>query len=146
MPDQRAIDIGRAFEATVSEALGIELTAASGNRWNDQGDNKGRGLLVSCKANPTTKRSWATTREELRDAIEMAHGTGRLPALALKDQDGAQLVLMRLEDVAELLGSAETTVKTTKRSERIRDLASTPLLKRASSRSDYDDGYEKRKK
>jgi hypothetical protein len=130
MPDRSAIEAGRAFEVTVSQALGLELTAASGNQWHDQGDNRGRGIRASCKANPTTRRSWTQTRQELAESIEIAQGTGATPLLAIQDEDGAKLVLIRLEDLAELIGRGESTVKPRKRSEIVRAKASVPLMRR----------------
>lgn len=127
MPDREAIKRGLAFEAAVSEALSLDLTAASGNQWSDRGDNRGRGLRSSCKA--TTKRTWGQTREQLAEAIEMALGTGQTPFLAVLDDDDAALVVIRLEDLAELL-AGERTPAPVKRSERIRAAASTPLLRR----------------
>ena len=129
MPDREAIQRGLDFEAKVSEALGLDLTKASGNQWHDRGDNRGRGLRTSCKA--TSARSWKRTREELNEAIEIALGTGQTPLLALLDEDGAALVVMRLEDFAETLQGDRSSAPM-KRSERIRAAASTPVLRRQS--------------
>ena len=115
----------------MSESLGLELTKSSGNQWHDQSDNRGLGLRVSCKANPTTKRTWLQTLEHLREAIDMAAGTGQIPALAIEDMDGSQYVLQRLSDYAEVLrGDRAGIVSPVKRSERIRAAAATPLLRR----------------
>jgi hypothetical protein len=130
MPDREAIERGLAFEAEVAEALGISATKASGNQWSDRGDGRGRGLRPSCKANPTTRRGWGKTRAELRESIEIAHGSGQLPLLAIQDQDGAKLVLMRLEDFAEVL-NGDRSPAPMKRSERVRAIADIPLLRRA---------------
>lgn len=132
-PNSKALQTGRDFEFIVCEALGLELTAASGNQWTDRGDARGRGLRPSMKSNPTTRRSWSNTRSELAEAIEIAQGTGQLPLLAVEDQDGARIVLMRLEDLAELIGQGQTSVKAPRRAERIRAAASTPLMMRKGS-------------
>jgi hypothetical protein len=127
MPDREATARGLAFEARVSEALSLDLTRASGNQPHDRSDERGRGLRGSCKS--TSGRSWAQTRRELAEAIELALGTGQTPFLAVEDDDGAAVVMLRLEDFAEVL-KGERKPLPLKRSERIRALARTPLLLR----------------
>lgn len=133
MPDREAIQQGLDFEKTVSESLGLDLTVASGNRWDDRGDGRGRGLRVSCKSNPVSRRSWSQTREQLNDALDMAGGSGQLGVLCIEDQDGARLVLLRLEDFAEVLQGNHAQAPPQRRSERVRAAASIPLLRRQQS-------------
>jgi hypothetical protein len=130
VPDREAIQQGLDFEKAVSESLGLDLTVASGNRWNDRGDARGLGLRPSCKSNSITKRTWPRTREQLREAIDMASGTGQLPLLAIQDQDGSQLVLLRLEDFAEVLQGNHAQTPSQRRSERVRAAAAIPLMRR----------------
>lgn len=130
--DRDAIKAGFAFETRVIEVLGLDPTVASGNRWSDRGDARGKGLRPSCKANPVSKRSWSQTREQLSEAIEITAGTGQLPLLAIQDLGGAEFVLMRLEDFAELLSDDHPQgVSIPKRSARIRAAAAIPLLRRS---------------
>src|ERR1035437_2990060 len=133
VPDREAIQKGLDFEKAVSESLGLDLTVASGNRWDDRGDARGLGLRPSCKANPVSKRTWPQTREQLKEAIDMAAGTGQLPLLAIQDPDGSQLVLLRLEDFAEVLQGNHAQTPSQRRSERMRGLAAVPLLRRQQS-------------
>ena len=133
VPDREAIQQGLDFEKTVSESLGLDLTVASGNRWDDRGDGRGRGLRVSCKSNPVSRRSWSQTREQLNDALDMAGGSGQLGVLCIEDQDGARLVLLRLEDFAEVLQGNHAQAPPQRRSERVRAAASIPLLRRQQS-------------
>lgn len=70
--------------------------------WHAQGD-VARIFLFSCKAE--ADRSWSQTRRELNEAIDYAIGTGLTPALALLEDDGSELVVMRLSDLAEVVSS-----------------------------------------
>lgn len=100
MPDRERIIRGLDFEGRVRDALGGRLMPGSGNQWHAQGDVRGR-LVVSCKAEAI--KSWNRVREQLREAIDMAFGTGALPVLALLDDDGEELAVMRMADLAKAL-------------------------------------------
>jgi len=115
------------FEEDVCESLGLQATPGSGNQWTQRGDSAG-ALRVSAKS--TAKRSWAETRRQLKEAIEMAAGTDELAALAIEDEDGARLVLMRLEDLAALRASGGLPARQSKRGEIIKETAKVPFLLR----------------
>jgi hypothetical protein len=124
---QRGVD----FEIRTAETLGGALQPRSGANWFARSDVRSPGLLTSCKAE--AKRTWAQTREQLREAIECAAGTGDLPALAILDDDGEQLIVMRLADHARLRSSApEIEVRET-RADRIRRAAAIPQMLRGES-------------
>lgn len=84
-------------------ARGGRTRAGSGNQWNQRGDVVLGPLLFSAKA--TAERTWAQTRRQLAEASEMALGTGLLPALAVLDDDGAELVVMSVDDLVAALAS-----------------------------------------
>lgn len=123
---QRGID----FEAHVAEALGLRQVPGSGSNWRSKGDCKGR-LRISCKAEAT--KTWGRIREQLREAIDMAFGTGELPALAVLEDDGEELVVMRLSDLAKALesGGNRNGAGPISRGEMTRDLAGTPAMLRS---------------
>lgn len=127
MPDRDRIQRGLDFEHRVQEALGARLVSRSGAGWRDKGDVKGP-LRISCKAE--SDKSWNRVREQLREAIDMAFGTGELPALALLEDDGEELVVMRLSDFAQALGASRSFASPVSRGERVRDLVSTPSMLR----------------
>ena len=128
-PDREALDRGRVFEREAVEALGLTETIASGNQWHDQSDGKGRGIRLSAKS--TSKRSWAETRAQLREAIDMAQGSGEVPLLAIEDPvDGERLLLMRLSDGVQLLTDDARPERRPRRSEIVRDTSRVPVLLR----------------
>lgn len=129
MPDRVRIQRGLDYEHRVREALGGKLVPRSGAGWRDKSDVKGR-LRISCKAEAT--KTWGRIREQLREAIDMAFGTGELPALAVLEDDGEELVVMRLSDLAKALEAGGNTngAGPTSRGEMTRDLVSTPAMLR----------------
>lgn len=129
MPDFDRIQRGRDFEVRVASILGAKPVKGSGNGWRDKGDVKGK-LLVSCKAEAT--KSWARVREQLREAIDMAFGTGLQPALVLLEDDGDELVVMRLADLVKVC-SGEPLAGERSKGEVNRELVDVPALLREAS-------------
>lgn len=127
MPDREAIERGFAFEKTAADALGLRGTPGSGNKWHDQSDAKG-AIRLSCKS--TKKRTWAQTRAQLREAIDMSSGTGESPVLAIEDDDGEALLLMRLSDGAQLLTDDARAERKPRRAEVVRQASRVPALLR----------------
>ena len=119
---------GRRFESEAAEVLGLNLVPGSGNRHADRSDAKGQ-IRLSCKSS-TTKRSWAETRHQLAEAIEMAQGTGELPALAIEDMDGERLLILRLVDAGALLADPVSVQRIPRRAEVVRERSSVPVLLR----------------
>lgn len=129
MPDRAAIERGLEFEAEAATALGLTQTVASGSQHFDRSDAKGR-VRLSCKANPIKRRTWGETREQLREAIDLAVGTGETPALAIEDTDGEQFLLLRLADGAALLTEEIKTQRQPSRAEVVREASRIPVLLR----------------
>jgi hypothetical protein len=115
---QRGID----FEKSIA-ARGGRDRPGSGNRWDAKSDVVLGPLLLSAKAE--ARRSWGRTRRQYAEAIEMSQGTGLLPALAIKDDDDAELVLISLDDLIGLLGVSQPIQRLSRRS-----IADTPSLLR----------------
>lgn len=115
------------FEVEAAEALGLSLTSGSGNKAHDRSDAKGR-IRLSCKS--TAKRTWAQTRAQLREAIDMAAGTGEAPLLAIQDDDGETFLVMRLTDGAAVLTDDARPTRRVRRSDVIRETSSIPVLLR----------------
>jgi|SRR5581483_8430672 len=130
MPDRERIQRGLDFEHRVRDALGQRLVARSGAGWRDKGDVKGR-LRISCKAE--SQKSWGRVREQLREAIDMAFGTGELPALALLEDDGEEIVMMRLSDLAKALEASSSGSGARSRGDTMRELADVPAMLRESA-------------
>lgn len=128
MPDRVAIERGFAFETRLGDLLGGDLRPGSGNQWDSRGDVSAGVFLFQAKA--TSKRTWAETRRELREAIDDAQGTGRLPGLAVLDEDGEELVVLRLSELIEALASGVTLERQETGGERRRKIASMPALLR----------------
>lgn len=109
MPDSERIARGLRFEKRVRDALGGRLQPGSGNGWRNKGDVKA-ALLISCKAEADQGKTWGKIRRQLFDTIDMTFGTGLAPALALLEDDGQEIVVMRLSDLCQVLdGSAQFT-------------------------------------
>ena len=117
---------GREFEVEAAEKLGLKLTPGSGNG-AERSDARGQ-LRLSCKSS-SDPVSWAEVKRHLSEAIDLAAGTGETPALALEEMDG-QWIVMRLEDVAELLSSTQQTTRIARRAEVVRASSGVPLLLR----------------
>ena len=126
-PDQDRAQRGRDFEAEIA-ARGGRLVPGSGNQWQSRGDVVLGPLLLSAKAE--AKRTWGRTRAQLRDAQEMALGTGLLPALAVLDDDGEQLVVVRVDDLVAALASEQRIVDESTKHQRRRDSADVPAVLR----------------
>ena len=127
MPDFERIQRGNDFEVRVAKALGAKLVPRSGAGWKDKSDVKGK-LRVSCKAE--SSKSWNRIREQLKEAIDFSIGTGETPALATLDDDGEELVVIRLTDFAKLLSDNVKIEPVTTRGERVRQTVGTPSLLR----------------
>lgn len=128
MPDRAAIERGRVFESEVNATLGLNDVPGSGNQWDERSDGRGR-LRVSSKSE--IKRTWGRTRSQLAEAIDLAQGTGETPALAIEEpEDGARLIIFRLEDFAELFGADWTIAAKPSKAEERRARASVPALLR----------------
>lgn len=85
---------------------------------------------MSCKAESI--KSWNRVREQLREAIDMSFGTGATPALALLDDDGEEMIVMRLSDLAQALSTPAITAAQPGRGEMARGLVDTPAMLRGS--------------
>lgn len=130
-PNRNRIENGLTFERKVAKKLDLKLIPGSGNKWYSQGDVAGHGLHVSCKA--TAKRTWKETRNQLNEAIDMARGTGNIPALAVEDDDGEELIILRLSNFAEAQAGGMTPIPPSvllTKGEAKRAKASVPLLLR----------------
>jgi hypothetical protein len=127
MPDWERIARGRDFEGRVRDVLGARLVSNSGAGRNDKSDVKGL-LRVSCKAEAT--KSWNRIREQLAEAIGYAFGTSETPALATLDDDGAELIIMRLEDFSKLLSSGVTIQPVQSRGDLVQQNAEIPSILR----------------
>lgn len=124
-PDQER---GFKFEAEVVEALGLSAVAGSGNQPHDRSDAKGR-LRVSCKS--TTGRSWAETKRQLAEAIDLAHGTGETPALAVEEPEtGDRYLIFRLVDAAEAFSYESQVERRPRRADVVRSASKLPALLR----------------
>lgn len=127
MSDRERIERGLDFEGRVRDLLGARLVARSGAGWRDKSDVKGR-LRVSCKAEST--KSWNRVREQLREAIDFAFGTSETPALALLDDDGEELILLRLVDFSKMLSDGTRLQPKLTRGDTVRENAEIPALLR----------------
>jgi hypothetical protein len=127
MPDQERLQRGRDYEHRVREALGGRLVAGSGNQWHSRGDVRGR-LLASAKAE--SQKSWSRVREQLREAKDMAFGTGAHPMLALLEDDGDEIVVMYLTDFAQALADGVPGDGGLSRGDLVRQRADTPTMLR----------------
>lgn len=128
MPDRAAIDRGFAFEVDVAEALGLNAVSGSGNKPHDLSDVKGR-LRISCKS--TKDRTWAETLRQLAEAIDLAHGTGETPALAVEDPaTGDRLLIFRLTDAAEALSYENRVERKPRRADVVKSASQVPTLLR----------------
>ena len=132
MPRTEAQQAGITWEKRLAEMLGGKLQPGSGNKFFARSDVAGKGILASAKANPTTRRAWFQTRRELAEAVDYAAGTGDIPLLALKDEDGEEFVVMRMADfVGVLTGVADGSLTIPEsKGEAKRRTADTPLLLR----------------
>jgi hypothetical protein len=104
---------------------------ASGNRWYAKGDNVLGPLGVSAKAE--TGRSWTSTRRQLREAADMFVGTGLLPALAVLDDDGEELAVLRLSDLVAALSTEPVLTRSESNGEVRRRALDAPALLREAS-------------
>jgi hypothetical protein len=129
MPNRERILRGQQFEHRVRDVLGARLVSRSGAGWRDKGDVKGGGMRVSCKAE--ADRTWGRTREQFREAIEMAFGTGEVPMLAMLEDDGEEFVLMRLPDLARVLSlGGNGRMVGISRGQRLGEMLDTPAILR----------------
>jgi hypothetical protein len=128
LPDQTRIQRGRDFESRVTEVLGGSLVPGSGSGWRSKSDVKSGSLLLSAKAEKS--RTWGRTREQLREAIDLTLGTGRIPGLAVLEDDGAELVVMRMSDLALALSQGVGVTPGKSNGELRRERANTPALLR----------------
>jgi hypothetical protein len=104
-----------AFEAEVTEMLGLGRTITSGNKWFDRGDAVSRDhadpfpLYVDAKF--TEKISFSLRLRELHDYSRQAAEVGKRLALALRLWPPAappsDYVVLSLHDFAELLQLAK---------------------------------------
>jgi hypothetical protein len=127
LSDVDRIKRGRDFEKSIA-ARGGRARPGSGNKWNAKGDVVLGPLLLSAKAE--ARRSWGRTRRQYSEAVEMAQGTGLLPALAIKDDDDVEFVILSLDDLVGLLGDevSMTVARLGRQTRRTR--ADTPSLLR----------------
>lgn len=128
MPDRERIDRGLEFERRVSKLLGGKTTPGSGNQWHTLGDSLGI-FCVSCKGEAI--KSWNRVKEQVRESVDMAFGTGRIPALALLDDDGEEYLVIRLADVSKVLEHAGTIEVERNKGEERRALADVPAMLRS---------------
>ncbi len=130
MPDLERIQRGRDFEVRVAEATGGQCQPGSGNGWRHKSDVKSGGmLLISAKAE--TDRTWARTRAQMREAIDLAAATGMLPALALLEDDGEEIIVMRLSDLALALSGEVALQPQRSNGEVRRERADIPVMLRS---------------
>lgn len=100
MPRTDAQERGLNFEKRVANVLGGRTTPGSGNKFYAKSDVEANGLLISCKSEKDM--CWSRIRNQLSEAIEYAHGTGNIPALALQDIDYVdEFVVMKLSDLVK---------------------------------------------
>jgi hypothetical protein len=94
---QRGFD----FEHRVANLLGGKVQPGSGNQFYAKGDCIANGLLISCKSNRCY--TWPEILRRLFEAIDDAHGTGNIPALAIEDnsEDREAYIVIRLSDFAK---------------------------------------------
>lgn len=92
------------FEQKIADKLGGRTTPGSGNKFYLKSDVEANGLLVSCKSEKGMK--WSKIRNQLGEAIEYAHGTGNIPALALQDIDYVdEFIVMKITDFVKAFSS-----------------------------------------
>lgn len=116
------------YEIDVAEALGLNLVPGSGNKASDLSDTKGL-LRISCKS--TKKRTWGETLRQLAEAVDLAHGTGETPALAVEDPEtGDRVVIFRLGDAAEFLSYESQIERRPSRAESVKSASLLPALLR----------------
>jgi hypothetical protein len=129
MPDQEAITRGILFEQSVAESLGGKVQPGSGNKPFAPLDcDCCGGLLLSCKSEVHITLS--RIRRYLYEAIDKAHGTGKIPALAVDDVDNNdQLIVMRMRDFVTALTDVKLESKINKSSEK-RERADIPIMLR----------------
>lgn len=127
MPDFDAIARGLAYEDRVAKLLGGRTTPGSGNTYHTKGDVLGV-FCVSAKAEAT--KSWNRIREQMKEAVDMALGTGRIPALATLDPDGEELLIIRLADASRFLEHGGTIEIERSRADEKRALADVPFMLR----------------
>jgi hypothetical protein len=128
-PDWERIARGRQFEVSVCKRLGARLVSRSGAGKTEKSDLKGK-FRVSCKAEST--KSWNRIREQLKEAIDFAVGTGEIPCLATLDDDGEELVVIRLEDFVKALSDDIKIAPVTTRGNRLQIALDQPGLLRGS--------------
>jgi hypothetical protein len=123
-PDQQR---GLTFERSAAEKLGLSLTPGSGNG-AERSDAKGR-IRLSCKS--TQKRSWAETKRQLAEAIDLAQGTDEVPMLAVEEPEtGEQFLVVRLSDAAKILTDDARPERKVGRAEVVRSRMELPSLLR----------------
>jgi hypothetical protein len=71
--------------------------------------------------------SWAEVKRHVAEAVDMAYGTGEIPALAMEDEHGGQYLVMRLEDAGKLLSQESTVQHRPRRGERLKAAADVPM-------------------
>ena len=131
-PNREAIERGLQFESTVADALGGKKQPGSGNKFFAPSDVLvPGGILVSCKSeiDLTIKK----LKRHLDEAIDLAQGTGNIPALAFEYNpitDGDELVLMRLSDFAKALQEVTIPKKFESRGVEKRENAEIPIMLR----------------
>src|SRR5208282_4029785 len=102
MPDKDAIQRGLDFEDKVANAISGQKQPGSGNKFYAPSDCRGSGLIVSCKSEKNL--AWSRILRYLDEAIELSHGVGAIPALAVENvNSGDELILMRLSDFSKAL-------------------------------------------
>lgn len=105
----------QAHEAEVSNALGIDMTVSSGNKFYDISDAVTRGhsadnpvqLMADMKS--TLQRSFRLDKDFLKDYRERAIIRGKLFVLPVRFENGAtneidDWIVLHLNDFSELLG------------------------------------------
>lgn len=118
---------GMIFEEVAAELLGLRLTPGSG-AGVEKSDAAGR-IRLSCKS--TAKRSWAETKRQLKDAIDMAQGTDEVPMLAIEEpESGERILLMRLSDGARILTDEAKPQRKIGRAEVVRGRIDVPAILR----------------
>lgn len=137
MPDQQAIERGRAFEGLVNRLLGLVPMPGSGNKWHARGDGAGGGIRVESKAEQ--KRSWALTKRQVALAEEQAHGSGDVAVLAVLDDDEQAYVIMTLSSFARIRTELQPVEISESRADARRRRASVPALLRDTAELDSGD-------
>lgn len=127
LPDRERIQRGLDFEQRVAGETGQTVVKGSGSSWRSKSDVRGK-LRISAKAEAV--KSWNRIKEQLREAIDFAFGTGEIPALALLDDDDNAYIIMRLEDFSKALSDNVTLQPVRSRGDDVRAQAEIPALLR----------------